>query len=161
MSEYTFDLPTNEKQQARAFLLAHREFLRSISAVDSRRQIIPILAGASDSDLDSLAYVIYLISQKQIPLLKSDRDKIVFMKRYTRFRHFMRRKSDYDHFKSLDRSAKVRELLELGFALKLALNPLFYRTTRPATKEDQGAAEVNRLYTQQTDTAPQVKGHIK
>ena len=144
------EFSASEKLSAREFLLDHKLFLQSICNIANHRQLPPLLAVATDKDLDSLAYVIYLQSQHQIPMNKSDRDRIVRGKRYPRLRDFMRKSTDYDHFKSLDRASKIHQLRELGFALKLVLNPLFYRNTKPDTEEDQGVVEAARLQAELT-----------
>lgn len=148
MSIRPSEFSESEKATAREFLLLHKPFLRSICNIDNQRQLAPLLAVATDKDLDCLAYVIFLQSQHQIPVYKIDRDKIVRGKRYPKLRQFMRKSTDYDHFKTLERSEKITQLRELGFALKLVLNPLFYRNSTAglaAVVEDQGVARAERL----------------
>lgn len=142
----------SDRAEARQFMLTHRPFLRSICDVSDRRQIDRLLAFATDKDLDCLAYVVYLISRREIPMNRSDRNKIIEGKRYNRLLHFMKRPTDYDYFKTLERREKLHQLKKLGFALKLLLNPIFYRYTKPETAENQGVAQAERIQAELVNT---------
>ena len=139
----------SEQESARTFMLQHKVFLKAVCDIANQRQLTPLLSVAEDSDLNCLAYVLYLVSQHKIPL--KEVNEIVRRKKYPLLRDFMRKSTDYDHFKSLERADKIAELKALGFAIKLALNPLFYRYTKPATAEDQGVDAAARLQQQLAD----------
>jgi hypothetical protein len=89
----------------------------------------------TDQNLDALAYVLYLISQKRIPMWRGDFEEVKRRKKFSPLTEFMRKPTDFDHFRSLDRATKIHQLVRLGYVLKLALHPLFYR------KGDDGAGE--------------------
>lgn len=139
----TASFTEGEKEAARAFLTVHKEFLRKVNEISNARQLPALLGIASDTDLDCLAYVIYLIAQKKIPF--HHQAELIGRKKHGRFENFMKKSTDYDHFVSLERPAKIEALRKLGFALKLALNRVFYKNTKPITEEDQGEQKALKL----------------
>jgi hypothetical protein len=151
------DLSENEQVFAREFLSQHKPFLRAVCNTENARQLPALLGIGTDSDLDALAYVIYLVCQKVIPIDERDLDEIERRKKYKRVREYLGKSNDFERFKELSRSSKIQELKSLGIAPKLFLYPLFYRDTAPPRPKDQSEAEASKIQDALSNAVPKVK----
>ncbi len=117
---------------------------------------------ATDDNLNALALVLFLISQKRIPMWRDAFHEVKRRKKLRPLRDFMRKPSDYDHFRGLDRATKIHQLVELGLVLKLAMYPLFYRREGDVDEGEgetvgegtEAKAKADRLLEQQNNAFP-------
>lgn len=137
---------TDAQHQARRVLEQHKSFFRTLCDTTDGKAIAGVLAGANDSDLNALAYFIYLLHSGHIGLAQENQNRLLKRRKYMKIVNTFRTKHEIDYFCSLSRADKLRKLRDLGIGLAIVVRVLFYTKGEEVASYAQEQQQVDAFH---------------